>query len=660
MSPPDHPRYELDPHVLRNTLPDRPGVYLFMDRGGRVIYVGKAKSLRNRILSYFRGNGEAAVKTRRMVRRAGDLEVILTDTEQEAFILEGHLIKKHMPRYNIILRDDKQYPCLCLDVREPFPRLAVVRKIKKDGALYFGPFSSANAVRSTKRFIDRVFKLRKCKDGILRRKNRPCINFQMNRCLAPCTHEVSQEEYREIVQQVRLFLEGRSRELIRKLERDMAAAAQNLDFEKAAVIRDQIRAIEKTVERQHVVSRRMADQDVIGLAEKEEACQVVILFIRKGYLTGTRNFLIKEPNATPQEVMEAFLKQYYGPEAFIPKEILISEPIEDLMPITAYLSDLAETKIAIRNPRRGEKRKLVGMAVANAENLLKGRVAAQQEDILTAARCMLGLTRTPRRIEGLDISNFQGGPAVGTVVSFVGGTPHRAGYRNFKIKQEGIIDDYGMMAEMVKRRLAKGALPDLFLVDGGKGHLATVRRVLEEELTAGSRAGDGTQTPHDVFRPDVISIAKPDNPSDPRDKIYLPGRRNPVMLKTGHPVLLLLMRIRDEAHRRAISYHRKLRQKRLTHSELDAIPGIGKERKARLLRRFKGIDPIARATAEELARTQGISRSLAEAIFAHFHGLQDKQVEMDLISNSEAQENGHQTQVHEKAEDVVGGGDEGP
>jgi len=619
MSSLNHARYGLDPRVLRNSLPDRPGVYLFMDRGGRVIYVGKAKSLRKRILSYFRGNSDADGKTRRMVQRAADLEVILTNTEQEAFILEGHLIKKHLPRYNIVLRDDKQYPCLCLDVREPFPRLAVVRKIKKDGALYFGPFSSANAVRSTKRFIDRVFKLRKCKGEILHKKNRPCINFQMNRCLAPCAHELSQDEYREIVEQVRLFLEGRSRELIRKLERDMATAAQNLEFEKAAAIRDQIRAIEKTVERQHVVSRRMADQDVIGLAEKDGAWQVVILFVRKGYLTGTRNFLIKEPNGSPREVMEAFLKQYYGPEAFIPKEILISEPIRDLIPIATYLADLTGTRIAIQNPRRGEKRRLVGMAVANAENLLIGRAAAHQEDILAAARSVLRLTRTPRRIEGLDISNFHGGPAVGTVVSFVGGAPHRAGYRNFKIRQEGIIDDYGMMAEMVKRRLAKGALPDLFLVDGGKGHLATVKRVIEEELTDGSLAGDRTQMPHDVFRPDVISIAKPDDPSDPRDKIYLPGRKNPVMLKAGHPVLLLLMRIRDEAHRRAISYHRKLRQKRLTHSELDAIPGIGKARKARLLRHFKGIDPIAHATAADLARIQGISRPLAEAIFAHFH-----------------------------------------
>jgi excinuclease ABC subunit C len=619
----DHAPYELDPLVLRNTLPDGPGVYLFVDCRGRVIYVGKAKSLRKRVLSYFRTNGDPTAKTGRMMKRAVGLEFILTATEQEAFILEGHLIKKHMPRYNIILRDDKQYPCLCLDVREPFPRLAIVRKIKKDGALYFGPFSSANAVRSTKKLIDRVFKLRKCKGEILRKRNRPCLNFQMNHCLAPCTYEVPPEEYGNMVQQVRLFLEGRRRELIMALEGGMETAARNLEFEKAATIRDQIRAIKRTVERQHVVSPRMEDQDVIGLAEKEGIWQVVILFVRKGYLTGTRSFLIKEPTAVSVEVMEAFLKQYYGPEAFIPKEILISEPVEDLIPITAWLSGLAEKRVTIQNPRRGEKRNLTRMAVANAENLLVGHAVTQKEDLLSTVRSVLGLAHTPRRIEGLDISNFQGDMAVGTIVSFVEGEPHRAGYRNFRIRQEGTIDDYGMMAEMVERRLAKGTLPDLFLVDGGKGHLATVRRVLDRQASLRPQGAGPRQTNDDFAMPEVISIAKPDDPShDPRDKIYLPGRMNPLMLRAGHPVLLLMMRIRDEAHRRAISYHRKLREKRLTRSELDQIPGIGKERKARLLRHFKGIDPIARATVEDLARVPGISRALAEAISSHFHSSQ--------------------------------------
>jgi len=613
--------YELDPQLLRNTLPDAPGVYLFMDRGGRVIYVGKAKNLRKRVLSYFRANGEVTTKTGRMMKRAGGLDVILTDTEKEAFILEGHLIKKYVPRYNIILRDDKQYPCLCLDIREPFPRLAIVRKIKKDGALYFGPFSSANSVRSTKKLIDRVFKLRNCKGNTLRKRERPCLNFQMNHCLAPCTYEIPVEAYREIFQQVRLFLEGRSHELIECLKRDMQDAAGQLDFEKAAAIRDQIRAIERTVERQHVVSPRMADQDVVGLAEKEGNYQLVLLVIRKGHLTATRSFLIKEPNAVASEVMEAFLKQHYGREAFIPKEILISEPIDDLIPITDWLSALAEKRVVILNPRRGEKRRLTGMAVANAENLLVGHAVAQKEDLLSTTRSLLGLAGTPRRIEGLDISNFQGGMAVGTIVSFVEGEPHRAGYRNFKIRQEGTIDDYGMMAEMMERRIAKGALPDLFLVDGGKGHLATVMRVLDEWGEGRSRKGAEGRP-----MPEVISIAKPDDPSyDPRDKIYLPGRKNPVLLKAGHPVLLLMMRIRDEAHRRAVMYHRRLREKHLTRSDLDNIPGIGRKKKGLLLRQFKGIDHVANATKEELEQVPGIGRALAEDIYAYFHGAKTTQ-----------------------------------
>jgi excinuclease ABC subunit C len=663
MSSTDHTHYELDPRLLRSALPDGPGVYLFMDPGGRVIYVGKAKNLRNRVLSYFRTHGDVSAKTTRMMRRASGLDVILTDTEQEAFILEGHLIKKHMPRYNIILRDDKQYPCLCLDVKQPFPRLAVVRKIKKDGALYFGPFSSANAVRSTKRLIDRVFKLRKCKGDVLPKRTRPCLNFQMGHCLAPCTVEVAPKTYGEIVQQVRLFLEGRRHELVTALEQEMAAAARDLQFEKAATIRDQIGAIKRTVERQNVVSSRMEDRDVIGLAEADGAWEVVVLFVRKGYLTGTRDFFIRESNALPPEVMEAFLKQFYGREAFIPAKILISEPIHDITAISNWLSAIRDRRVAIQNPQRGEKRKLVRMAVTNAENLLAGRAAIQKEDLMGAARAILGLSRTPRRIEGLDISNFQGGLAVGTVVSFVEGQPHRAGYRNFRMRQEGTIDDYGMMAEMVERRLAKGALPDLFLVDGGKGHLATVQRVVDQWAKPGLHTDDWGHTRDGLFVPEVISIAKPDDSSqDPRDKIYLSGRKNPLMLKAGHPVLHLMMRIRDEAHRRAVSYHRKLRKKRLTHSELDRIPGIGPERKAKLLRHFRGVEPIARASVADLGQVPGISHGLATVIFWHFYATSSERGNevSGPVSDGDAQEGRDQAQIDQEPEDVVGGGDERP
>lgn len=612
-------QYELNVNLLKKTLPEGPGVYSFVDPSGRVIYVGKAKNIRKRVLSYLRPKPESSSKTGRMMKKADGLDFILTSTEQEAFILESNLIKRFMPRYNIILRDDKQYPCLRLDISERFPRLAIVRKIKKDGALYFGPFSSANAMRSTKRIIDRVFKLRKCKSQRLQQRERPCLNFQMNRCLAPCSHEIPAQEYNEIVKQVRLFLEGRNPELIARLKKDMDEAAAHLDFEVAAGIRDQISALRKTIERQHVVSPRLENQDVIGLAQNGELHQVVILFIRRGYLTGTRSFLFKDRSALPSEVMEAFLKQYYSREVFMPQSILISEPIKDLISIRTWLCDFAAKNIIIHRPQRGEKKKLVAMAMANAENLLVGHQEAQREDLMATAKSVLGLSRTPRHIEGVDISNLQGGLAVGTVVSFVEGEPHRQAYRNFRMKMSGGIDDYGMMAEMVERRIAKGALPDLFLVDGGKGHLAVVRRVIDRQMRLLSKESLIINSKKAFPIPEVISIAKPDeNRHEQRDKIYLSGRKNPLILKADHPVLLLMMRIRDEAHRRAVMYHRRLRGKILTRSDLNSIPGIGKKKKRNLLMFFKDIDAISKASIEGLKQVPGISNTLAETIVSYF------------------------------------------
>ncbi len=330
---------------MRKVLPHGPGVYLFLGPQDRVIYVGKAKDLSKRVLSYFRSSNHAPTKTARMMKMAQRLEFILTLTEKEAFILENDLIKKFKPRYNIILRDDKQYPCLRLDIREPYPRLGTVRKIKKDGALYFGPFSSANAVRSTTRVISRVFKLRKCKGQKLKRRERPCINFQMDRCLAPCARTVSKKAYGEMVEQVRLFLEGRNTELVGVLKKDMTEAAARLDFEKAAEIRDRVRAIGKTVERQHVVSRRMADQDVIGIAQQGEVRQLAVMYVRGGHLLGSRHFLFEASNAALVEVMEAFLKQYYSGQVFIPGTILLSEPVEESHSLSEWISEMAGKRL---------------------------------------------------------------------------------------------------------------------------------------------------------------------------------------------------------------------------------------------------------------------------------------------------------------------------
>lgn len=597
-------RHDLDPDALRLNLPNGPGVYLFKDGSGEVIYVGKAKNLRKRVLSYFKPIRSLPKKTALIMGKVKGLDSILTATEKEAFILESNLIKKYMPRYNVILRDDKQYPCLRLDVQNTYPRLTIVRRIKKDSALYFGPFSSANSVRSTLKLIDRIFQLRNCKGPNLPTRSRPCLNYQLGRCLGACVHEVSPESYKEVIDQVRLFLEGRDRELVKQLVKNMKMASDELLFEKAARIRDQVRAVERTIERQSVVSPKMEDQDVIGLAAEGDQFQVVVLLVRKGSLLGSRDYIFKNKGEAASEIMEAFLKQYYSRESFVPKQVLISEPAEELPPIMEWISDLAGKRVSIHHPVKGEKSRLVKMAVANAENLLTIRGSLGREDLTGLTKSILGLTREPVTIEGLDISNLQGGSAVGTVVSFVDGLPKKSGYRNYRIKRVEGIDDYGMMAEIVTRRLSRGHPPDLFLVDGGKGHLLTVKRVIDQFHGSGA--------------PDVAAIAKGDEQRGNSDRIYIPGRKNPLSLRGDHPVLLLMMRIRDEAHRRAVSYHRRLRGKKYKKSELDRISSVGQTRKKLLLKHFGDVDSISRATVEDLVEIPGISPPVAKNILSFF------------------------------------------
>lgn len=594
---------DMDSEAFRLSLPESPGVYLFKDQSGNVIYVGKAKNLKKRLLSYFRPSSTLPHKTAFMIGKAKDLDYILTGTENEAFILEGSLIKTHMPRYNIILRDDKEYPCLRLDIQEPYPRLGIARKIKKDGAVYFGPFSSSQAVRISLKFIDRLFQLRKCRRDRLSKRSRPCLNYQLGRCLGPCANDVTIASYREIVDQVRLFLEGSGRELVRRLERDMRQYAGQEDFENAARIRDQIRAIEKTLERQDVVSHGMEDQDVIGLAQENSISQLVIMFVRKGHLVGSRDYRFNGTGASASEVMESFLKQYYHDMPFIPEEVLISEPIDDLVSINGWLSDLAGRRISIHRPLRGKKMRLVRMAVSNAKSLLAKEGKIEGEDLVQLTRSVLRLKRAPRKIEGLDISNLQGSLSVGTVVSFVDCIPFKSGYRNYKIGWNEGIDDYGMISELALRRLSGDKPSDLLVVDGGKGHLSAVKKVME--------------TLPNQAMPEVVAISKADG-HDKTDKVYLVGRKNPMILKKDNPVLLLLMRIRDEAHRRAILYHRRLRKWDLERSRLDLIPGIGPKRKRLLLEHFGDIASISRAKPGELALVPGISTSLAQDISRFF------------------------------------------
>lgn len=595
----------LSSETIKN-IPQDPGAYLFKDRSGKIIYIGKAKNLNKRINSYFTKARDQAYKLSFILMNAHTIEHIITSTEKEALILEGNLIKKYRPRYNVILKDDANYPLLKLDINNRYPRLRIVRRIKNDGALHFGPFTSASAVRSTLRLIGPIFPLRKCKTREAPKRSRPCLNYQLGRCLAPCCLEVSPDDYQEIVEQVKLFLEGRNKELLSRLREMMQKASRELNFEKAARVRDQIRAVEKTVERQTVVSTGMRDQDIIGLSRCGKEAVVVILFVRSGYMVGTRNYSIHCEWENSSQALEAFVKQYYRDKGFVPPDIILSDAIEDGQLISEWLTGMAGRRVSISVPCRGDKKKLISMAVVNAENILSERQKGSQFAILEEARSILHLGRRPGRIEGVDISNLKGDLAVASLVTFVEGLPQRSDYRNYRIKDVSGIDDCAMVAEVMRRRLKRGKPPDLFVIDGGKGHLCAALKTIN---------GLGLERP-----PAVISIAKADQGKPGAiDRIYLPNRKNPLILSRNHPVLSLLMRLRDETHRRAVSYYRKRRGKRLTGSELDRIPGVGPKRKMELLRYFGDLKSLAMAEIDELRAVPGIKQSVARNIFDYFH-----------------------------------------
>jgi excinuclease ABC subunit C len=588
-----------------DTIPQKPGVYRFKDRSGKALYIGKAKDLRKRLSSYFGTGRDQSYKSWLILKNANSLDHIITATEKEALILEGNLIKKHRPRYNVKIKDDSNYPFLKLDVANKYPRLSIVRRMKSDGALYYGPFPSSSAVRSTLRLIGSLFPLRKCKTNEIPKRSRPCLNFQLGRCLAPCCEDVSTEEYQEIVDQVKLFLEGRNRELISRLREIMQRASSELHFETAARVRDQIRAVEQTIERQTVVSAGMKDQDVIGLCRSGKEAVIVILLVRGGYMVGTRHFTIHCEWEDPREALESFLKQYYRDRAYVPSEIILSNAIGDARLIAEWVTEMAGKKVYLFVPTRGDKKKLVDMSMVNAEHIMRERQQAEQQGMLENAMSVLKLRRVPYHIEAIDVSNLRGEHPVASLVSFLRGIPQRAGYRNYRIKEVQGIDDYAMIAEAVRRRLKKGEGPDLFLIDGGRGHLSAAKRAIEALGLENS--------------PDVVSIAKADRgEAGAVDKIYLESRKNPLMLPRGNPVLFFLMRVRDETHRRAIGYHRARRKKRFMESELDRIRGVGPKRKRELLRYLGDIQSIAQAGVEEIRRVPGIDRRTAETIFDYF------------------------------------------
>jgi excinuclease ABC subunit C len=590
-------------------LPTKPGVYLMKDVSGRIIYVGKAKSLKNRVRAYFHDSPPYHPKISTLISKISDFDILATDSEMEALILEANLIKEYKPRYNVNLKDDKRYPYLKV-TDEPYPRVLVVRRVKKDKAKYFGPYTNVKAMRHILKILRRVFPVRSCNYAIpSNRKIKLCLDYHIKRCLGPCERRVSEEEYRDVIKNVLLFLSGKNNLLMEHLEQKMNEYSSQEQFEKAAGVRDQIKALESVTERQKVADIERVDRDIIAFARDKKDTSVVALQIRDGVLIGRQNFhLTSFKESTDREILSTFLRQYYMHSAVIPPEIIFPTEIEDLQMIEDWLSSKREGKVKIVVPQRGEKVKLLEMASYNAQlslnELLLQRSEAKKKvpASIKALEKDLYLSIPPRKIAALDISNLGPSDAVGSLVFFQDGRPLKSQYRKFKIKGVEGQDDFAMMAEVVCRyftRLTneKKDYPDLVLIDGGKGQLSSTVQSL-------NNLGIKNQN--------TVALAKR------LDEVFLPDKSDSLMIPKGSASLKLLQRIRDEAHRFAIEYHRKLRKKRTIKSELDQIPGIGPTRRNILLERFGSVERVKQASLEELLHAKGVNKIVAENIYKHF------------------------------------------
>lgn len=607
-------------------LPSRPGVYLYRDGDGKILYVGKAVSLKSRVRSYFQPRAQLPPKTRIMMDKVADLDYIVTDSEVEALILEQNLIKEHRPHYNVLLKDDKSYPYLKVTLGDNFPRVTITRRRIKDGSRYFGPYTRVGAVNETLRLLKKLFPFRSCKKKEPETRERPCLNHHIERCLGPCCGLVDREKYRAMIQEVCLFLEGRQEDLVRQLTARMEEAAEKLEFEQAARFRDQIQAVREVVEKQKIISGGFEDQDVAALAETfDEAC-VMQFFIRGGKLIGREHFMLKGTEGLSRpEIMTAFIKQYYNAADLIPGEILISEDTgEEKAVIEKWLSGKRGARVSLKTPRRGEKKKLVELAAQNAlltlEQVRLDR-AVRRDDIAGALAELargLGLERPPRRLECYDISNTQGAESVASMVVFEEGKPARDQYRRFKIRTVEGPDDFASMQEVLRRRFTRAVeerdllntgrlsgrearfhqLPDLVIVDGGKGQLSAARHVMHEL---------------GFSRIPAFGLAKEE------ENLFAEGQSDPIVLPAGSRALYLLQRLRDEAHRFALAYHRNLRGKARLKSLLDEVEGIGEVRRRALLKAFGSLAEIEKASPGELAAVQGMNRKAARAVYDFFH-----------------------------------------
>ena len=590
-------------------LPAGPGVYIMKDPKGEVLYIGKARNLRARVRSYFRRTGDTRYAARYLASKVADIECIVTANEKEALILEDTLLKKYRPRYNIRLKDDKTYVSIKITTAEKFPRILVTRRIVKDGSRYFGPYGSAKAVRDTIKLIRKIFPLCVCSLSEFRNRVRPCLDYQLGLCSAPAAGLISEEEYRELVKGAVMFLEGRNKTLLKELREKMDEASKRLDFERAAKLRDQIRAVESVLEEQKVVTHRPVDQDVFALVKKDSSVAVQVLFVREGRLINTRAFIFKDTGIAPEEMLSSVVSQFYRKEASVPDEVLTNLELDDGATVAEWLSDRKGRKVVITRPRRGDKLRIVQMAEANARASLIAKAEEEKGpvDTLEALKKRLRLKNLPHRIEAYDVSNTGGDKAVGAMVTFMDLEPDKKSYRLFRVRTPG-PDDYAMMYEVLSRRFRNGGgleMPDLVLVDGGKGQLNIAASVLKE---LGIRGVDLAALAKD--RP--VEKARTSKKAGKGERVYLPNVKDPILLREGSKEDLLLRRIRDEVHRFAVKYHRKLRG-RIT-SVLDEIPGIGEKKKRLLLERFGDIRAIRDADVKELARVKGITPGLAERI----------------------------------------------
>jgi excinuclease ABC subunit C len=591
-------------------LPASPGVYLLKDAAGSILYVGKAANLRHRIRSYFGAGQKLTPKLQRMVARISELDFFVTNSEQEALILECNLIKRYRPWYNVRLKDDKSFPYLRISLGDDWPGVYITRRLEENGGRYFGPFASAKSVRRTLKVIKGIFPFRSCFRTITGTDPRPCLDYYIHRCSGPCVSAVSKKEYDEIIKQVILFLEGRQEAVVKRLENKMNRAAEALDFEQAALLRDQIEAINRVIEGQKIAATVKGEQDVIAFAGDKDQAYVQVFFVRGGKLIGRESFVLRGTRSEePRQIMTSFIKQFYSSSPYIPPLLLLQHPAEDAAVIEDWLQSKKGSRVHIQAPRRGSKKRLIDIVAENARQGLEHLKIKQMAAPTALAAALaeikqeLCLPRIPSRMEGYDISNIQGVAAVGSMVVFEEGRPKPAHYRRFKIKTVSGADDCAMLREVLRRRFRRSGnasaadswaiLPDLILVDGGKGQLNAALAAMHES---------------GVDSVPIASLAKEN------EEIFIPRRAAPVILPHTSPGLQLLQRLRDEAHRFALGYYQKVHKRETFASVLDTIPGIGPRRKRALLNRFGSVKGIREASEDELAATKGMTEGLAKKV----------------------------------------------